>query len=157
MALALPTPAAMRELSDEIEKRISQLPSRVINEYGYDPWGYSPRWAKPFTVALGFFYRYWFRVETEGIENLPRGRMLVIGNHAGNTFAWDAAMTGMAMQHITFTRYPSMYVNDNAGYLVGPEDLISAWSDAHWNTLSLHLDEHTDLYHAETEEYADVA
>jgi 1-acyl-sn-glycerol-3-phosphate acyltransferase len=96
MALALPTPAAMRELSDEIEKRISQLPSRVINEYGYDPWGYSPRWAKPFTVALGFFYRYWFRVETEGVENLPRGRMLVIGNHAGNTFAWDAAMTGMA-------------------------------------------------------------
>jgi 1-acyl-sn-glycerol-3-phosphate acyltransferase len=31
------------------------------------------------------------------MENVPRGRVLLIGNHAGNTFAYDGAMLGMAM------------------------------------------------------------
>jgi 1-acyl-sn-glycerol-3-phosphate acyltransferase len=37
-------------------------------------------------------HRYWFRVETRGIEHLPAsGPVLIVGNHAGN-FGWDAAM-----------------------------------------------------------------
>ena len=95
MRFEIPTPAALKELSDEIDKRISLLPSR-INEYGYDPWGYSPTWAKPAMLLLAIFYKYYFRVHATGVENLPPGPMLVIGNHAGNTFAWDGAMTGTA-------------------------------------------------------------
>ncbi len=94
--MKLPTPGAIRDLSDRIDECISQLPSRVINEYGYDPWGYSPKWAKPVMMAFGLMYEYWFRVETSGAENLPRGRAILIGNHAGNTFAWDGAMVAMA-------------------------------------------------------------
>jgi len=41
-------------------------------------------------------YRTWFRVTTKGIENLPPGRMMVVGNHAGQ-IALDGAMAGMAM------------------------------------------------------------
>jgi 1-acyl-sn-glycerol-3-phosphate acyltransferase len=50
------------------------------------------RRALVFTTLL---YRKWFRVETHGIENVPDGRVLVIGNHAGQ-IALDAAMIGTA-------------------------------------------------------------
>lgn len=95
--IEIPTPGAIRELSELIDKNLDRLPSTVINEYGYDPWGYSPQWAKPVAMFFALFYRYWFRVELSGIENVPAGRMLLIGNHAGNTFAWDAAMANTAI------------------------------------------------------------
>src|SRR5262249_35436005 len=40
--------------------------------------------------------RYWFRVEAHGVEHIPRGRVLLIGNHGGQ-IALDAAMVGMAV------------------------------------------------------------
>ena len=46
---------------------------------------------------MALVYRYWLRVETRGIEHVPEGRVLLVANHAGNTFAWDGAMLGMAM------------------------------------------------------------
>ncbi len=97
LSIEIPTPGAIQELSDEIDDRLERLPSRNINEYGYDPWGYNPRWAKPVAMLLALFYRYYFRVEAAGVEHVPEGRVLVIGNHAGNTFAWDAAMAGTAI------------------------------------------------------------
>src|SRR5207244_955834 len=37
------------------------------------------------------------RTETRGLENLPKsGPVLIVANHAGNTFAWDAAMIAAA-------------------------------------------------------------
>ena len=45
--------------------------------------------------ATAIFYRYWFRVENSGIQNLPAGRCLIIGNHAGQ-IALDATMVGLA-------------------------------------------------------------
>jgi len=44
-----------------------------------------------------YAYRHYFRVEASGVENVPEGRVLVIGNHAGNTFAWDGAMVAMSL------------------------------------------------------------
>ena len=46
---------------------------------------------------MALVYRYWLRVEASGVENVPEGRVLLIANHAGNTFAWDGAMLGMAL------------------------------------------------------------
>ncbi len=88
-------PGPLRELAEELEQRLAAVPTR-INEYGVDPFGFDPAFARPWLVPAAFLYRYWFRVETHGIENLPAGRMLLIGNHAGNTFAYDGAMLGMA-------------------------------------------------------------
>ena len=36
-------------------------------------------------------------MEARGVERVPQGRVLLIANHAGNTFAWDGAMLSMAM------------------------------------------------------------
>ncbi|MDJ0785425.1 MAG: lysophospholipid acyltransferase family protein [Myxococcota bacterium] len=83
-------------LQAEIDARLARVPTPV-NEYGVDPFGASPavlrRTAIPFVLA----YRYWFRCQTVGLQHLPEGPLLLIANHAGNTFAWDAAMLGTAM------------------------------------------------------------
>ena len=89
-------PAPLRALREEVNARLAELPT-TLNEYGVDPFGYDPRYAAPFLVPAAFFYRYWFRVETHGIERVPAGRVLLIGNHGGNTFAFDGAMLAMAM------------------------------------------------------------
>ena len=45
-----------------------------------------------------FFYRYWFRAEVEGIENVPAsGGALLVSNHAG-ALPPDAAMIGKAIR-----------------------------------------------------------
>ena len=89
-------PAPLRALREEVNARLSELPT-TLNEYGVDPFGYDPKYAAPLLVPAAFLYRYWFRVETSGIERVPAGRVLLIANHGGNTFAFDGAMLAMAM------------------------------------------------------------
>lgn len=91
-----PLPEPLRSLSDELEARAALLPT-PLNEYGVDPFGYDPEYARPFMLPAALLYRYWLRVETEGIENVPRGRVLLIANHAGNTFAYDGAMLALSL------------------------------------------------------------
>jgi 1-acyl-sn-glycerol-3-phosphate acyltransferase len=89
-------PGPLRELAETIDHRMARLPTR-LNEYGYDPFGFDPEYARQMVLAWALVYRWWLRVETRGIENVPAGRVLLVANHAGNTFAWDGAMLGMAM------------------------------------------------------------
>jgi 1-acyl-sn-glycerol-3-phosphate acyltransferase len=89
-------PRRLRELEREIESRICEIPTR-LNEYGYDPFGADPRFAIALTLPMALVYRHWLRVRTHGVERVPKGRVLLVANHAGNTFAWDGAMLGMAM------------------------------------------------------------
>jgi 1-acyl-sn-glycerol-3-phosphate acyltransferase len=94
--MRLPLPLAWRRIEEEVDKRLALIPTRV-NEYGFDPFGFEPRGARPYLVFGAFLYRSWFRVETEGIERVPTGRVLLIGNHAGNTIPFDGANLGLAM------------------------------------------------------------
>jgi 1-acyl-sn-glycerol-3-phosphate acyltransferase len=89
-------PRPLRELVEQVDHRLARLPTR-LNEYGYDPFGLDPSYGREVILALGLVYRYWLRVETEGIDRVPQGRVLLVANHAGNTFAWDGAMLGVAM------------------------------------------------------------
>ncbi len=89
-------PGPVRELVERVQHRVARLPTR-LNEYGYDPFGLDPDYGLQFNISMALIYRYWLRVETHGIEKVPEGRVLLIANHAGNTFAWDGAMLGMAM------------------------------------------------------------
>jgi 1-acyl-sn-glycerol-3-phosphate acyltransferase len=83
-------------LRTELDERIARITTR-LNDYGFDPFGAEPDYARNVALISALLYRYWFRVETQGIERVPEGRVLLIGNHAGNTFAYDGTMLAMAM------------------------------------------------------------
>jgi 1-acyl-sn-glycerol-3-phosphate acyltransferase len=89
-------PSALQSLVSEIDERASRIPTR-INEYGFDRFGLDPDWARWGLAPMALVYRYYLRVETHGIEHVPTGRVLLIANHAGNTFAWDGAMLATAL------------------------------------------------------------
>ena len=86
----------MRDLQREVEDRLRKA-SLQLNDYGYDPFGFNPDFASHMVLPVAMLYRYYFRAETHGIERVPEGRVLLIANHAGNTFAWDGAMLAMSM------------------------------------------------------------
>jgi 1-acyl-sn-glycerol-3-phosphate acyltransferase len=96
MAFPIPLPLSIRQIVEDVDKRLARLPT-PLNEYGYDPYGLSPSYARELAILATLVYRYYFRVETRGIENLPPGRALVIGNHAGNTVPYDGMMLGLAL------------------------------------------------------------
>lgn len=89
-ALSIALPGVFADLEQEVDARLSRIPTR-LNEYGFDPWGMSPRTLRSATLLCALLYRYYFRVEVHGIENFPAGRMLLIANHAGQ-LPFDAAM-----------------------------------------------------------------
>ena len=69
---------------EEIERRLNQLPTKNLNEYGYDPFGYNPKVLKSVAPIVNWLYRYYFRTQVYGIENVPKsGRCLLIANHSG--------------------------------------------------------------------------
>ncbi len=87
-------PEVISRLDDEVARKMRDVPIR-LNSYGYDAWGFHPDTARRAMVLMALFYRYYFRVQSFGVDNLPPGRVLVIGNHAGQV-AIDAAMIGTA-------------------------------------------------------------
>src|SRR6267142_543308 len=92
----LPLPLSLRSLAEEVEDRLARTPTHM-NEYGFDPFGASLQFAQRAGTVAAFLYRNYFRVETHGIEKVPDGRVLLIGNHAGNTLPIDGAMLSTAM------------------------------------------------------------
>jgi 1-acyl-sn-glycerol-3-phosphate acyltransferase len=87
-ALLPATREPARELLSPIE------PERTLND-----WGRSERIEGLMDSTLyEFFYRYWFRAEVEGIENVPaEGGALLVSNHAG-ALPPDAAMIAKAIR-----------------------------------------------------------
>jgi 1-acyl-sn-glycerol-3-phosphate acyltransferase len=61
--------------------------SDIVDDFGRDPKA-TARWE----WFLEFLYSMWFRVECEGLENVPsKGRAVLVANHAG-TLPYDSLM-----------------------------------------------------------------
>ncbi|MHA3702845.1 lysophospholipid acyltransferase family protein [Jatrophihabitans sp. YIM 134969] len=75
------------------------LRRRLTGEYEVDEFGFDPDLTENVAIpALRPLARRWFRIETQGIENVPEeGGALLVGNHAGGLWALDAAMTAVAL------------------------------------------------------------
>jgi 1-acyl-sn-glycerol-3-phosphate acyltransferase len=85
------TPVDLRELRELVP---AAEPGREI-----DDWGRSQRIFDLVEPLLDFYYRYWFRVEVEGIENVPsEGGALIVSNHSG-ALPPDAPMIMQAIHH----------------------------------------------------------
>jgi 1-acyl-sn-glycerol-3-phosphate acyltransferase len=86
-------PAEASHLPDLRELLPAAEPGRAL-----DDWGRSERVLQLMEPALNFYYRYWFRVETEGIENIPsEGGALLVSNHSG-ALPPDAPMVMQAIR-----------------------------------------------------------
>jgi 1-acyl-sn-glycerol-3-phosphate acyltransferase len=84
-------PPALRELTGLIAP---PDPERQV-----DDWGRSERVFQMMEPILNFYYRYWFRVEVEGIEHVPMaGGGLVASNHSG-ALPPDAPMIMQALRN----------------------------------------------------------
>ncbi len=67
-----------REEKSKVERALKKLAST-----GFDPWGVSPSTVMASLASTIWFYRHYFRVVTTGIQNIPPGRCLLVGNHSG--------------------------------------------------------------------------
>ncbi len=80
-------------------RRERDLLPAIEPERQVDDWGRSERVEEFFDRTLvEFFYRYWFRAEVEGIENVPAsGGALLVSNHSG-ALPPDAAVIAKAIR-----------------------------------------------------------
>src|SRR5258708_39976278 len=82
-------------LGPDFHDRLARVPTR-LGAGGVDPFGFDPEVAKYALIVAAFFHRVWFRAEVRGIENVPRGRVLLISNHSGHV-PLDGMIIGASM------------------------------------------------------------
>ena len=58
-----------------------------------------PTWPIAFDKIVGFLTKYYFRGEVKGLDNIPDGGALVVGNHSANPVIPDAFMFAHAYLH----------------------------------------------------------
>ena len=87
------------ELAISERERMRSLLPAVEPDRRLDDWGRSERVESIFdATVVEFFYRYWFRCEVEGVENVPSdGGALLVSNHSG-ALPPDAAIIGKAIR-----------------------------------------------------------
>lgn len=74
---------------------------RAAGEYTEDEWGFDEEFAETVFPSFDFLFSKWWRVEVEGVRNVPgHGRVLIVANHAGTIFPFDAIMIGTAIQKL---------------------------------------------------------
>jgi 1-acyl-sn-glycerol-3-phosphate acyltransferase len=81
-----------RMAGDDLESKIA----RPKNEYGVDPFGFNVDYALAAVAPFVWLYKNYFRVETHGVEHVPKGRVLLVSNHSGQ-IPLDAAMIAVAL------------------------------------------------------------
>jgi len=82
-------------LGPEFRERTQALTVRQ-NEYGFDPFGFSRDHLKYAFAVAKFFHDRYFRCESQGLENVPAGRVLVVANHSGQ-LPFDAMVIASAL------------------------------------------------------------
>jgi len=100
-------PKALRDSVERVSRRLS-------GRYHEDEWGFDEEFAEAVYPFFEFLYEVWWRVQTSGAENVPsHGRALVVSNHSGSLFPFDAAMlVGAIMKEHPLPRWPRPMVLD---------------------------------------------
>jgi 1-acyl-sn-glycerol-3-phosphate acyltransferase len=98
-AVALP-----KTLRDSVQR----MGRRMAGRYHEDEWGFDEEFAEAVYPFFEFLYDYWWRVQATGVENVPaHGRALVVSNHSGSLFPFDATMlVGSIMKEHPLPRWP---------------------------------------------------
>ncbi len=67
---------------DTIDARLARVRTRR-NEVGHDPFGFDPATARVALAGAALLHRRYFRTEVFGLTHVPLGRVMIVGNHAG--------------------------------------------------------------------------
>jgi 1-acyl-sn-glycerol-3-phosphate acyltransferase len=103
---AAPQPPVLTELpwlppglGDKVASALRFMRNRLEGSYEIDEFGFDAELTERAVLpALLPLYRHWFRVEVNGIANIPAtGSALLVANHAGGLWPLDAAMTAVAV------------------------------------------------------------
>jgi 1-acyl-sn-glycerol-3-phosphate acyltransferase len=109
---------AARDAATGLPRRLREAVEIVVRrlqgDYHEDEWGFDEQFAEAVFPLFEFLYGVWWRVEVEGVRNVPaHGRALLVANHAGSLFPFDAAMMTMAiMKEHPLPRWPRFMVLD---------------------------------------------
>jgi 1-acyl-sn-glycerol-3-phosphate acyltransferase len=92
-------PGLELEWVETVQETMEKILRRVAGEYHEDEYGFDEEFAEAVFPLWEFLYRRWWRVEVEGVSNVPgHGRALLVANHSGTIFPFDAIMMGTAIQ-----------------------------------------------------------
>jgi 1-acyl-sn-glycerol-3-phosphate acyltransferase len=105
---------AAGELPGTLREVFERVALRLRGEYREDEWGFDEEFAEAVYPAFEFLYEVWWRVEAEGVRNVPaHGRALLVANHAGSLFPFDASMIlGAIMKQHPLPRWARFMVLD---------------------------------------------
>jgi 1-acyl-sn-glycerol-3-phosphate acyltransferase len=105
---------AVGELPRSLRDAVDRISRRLRGEYHEDEWGFDEEFAEAVYPFFQFLYEFWWRVEAEGVRNVPsHGRALLVSNHAGSLFPFDASMIlGAIMTEHPLPRWPRFMVLD---------------------------------------------
>jgi len=106
--------AASSELPKSLRDAIGRMSQRMRGEYHEDEWGFDEEFAEAAYPFFELLYDHWWRVEADGVDNVPsHGRAMLVSNHAGSLFPFDASMiTGAIMKRHALPRWPRFMVLD---------------------------------------------
>jgi 1-acyl-sn-glycerol-3-phosphate acyltransferase len=101
-------------LPSSLRSSVELMARRMRGDYREDEWGFDEQFAEAAFPIFEFLYDVWWRVTTAGIENVPsHGRAMLVANHAGSLFPFDASMMTLAiMKEHPLPRWPRFMVLD---------------------------------------------
>lgn len=86
-------------LNYSLEYQTEILKNRLTGAYETDEWGLDLELLNAVQPFFQFMYQSYWRVETSGLEHIPKsGRALLVANHSGQ-IPWDGTMLATAVYH----------------------------------------------------------
>ena len=105
-------------LPRDVRASLERAVRRFAGDYQEDDWGFDEEFADALYPLFALMYDRWWRVQTEGVMNVPaHGRALLVANHAG-ILPWDATMMAVALtREHPLPRHPRFLVLNWAFHL----------------------------------------
>jgi 1-acyl-sn-glycerol-3-phosphate acyltransferase len=97
-----------RSLRDAVDR----MARRMRGDYREDEWGFDEEFAEAVYPMFELLYDVWWRVVATGVGHVPsHGRAMLVANHSGSLFPFDASMmTTSIMKEHPLPRWPRFTV-----------------------------------------------
>lgn len=107
-------------VGDDVDEQLSQI---MAQQREHDPFGTDWDTVRFSLALIAYLYRGYFRTEVHGIENVPAGRAMLIGNHSGQIpLDGMVVITAMALDG-----KPPRFVRGMVERFIGTLPFLSIW------------------------------